>query len=207
MWTLLALSTLTASGADKAPRSDEAAQIETEYDHPRLHAAVMTMNGVFPGVRLGVELPLVLDVRDRKPKRRDFRKHGIGEIVVRPNAGFWIEPRNANNVFLGGEAGLRWTTHRGFRLGSYLGVNYLHAFNGGMTYNANEPGDVRPAPMAGNPGFLGMATLGLGTDWKKKKQNPFSVDFRAGAWVQAPFNNFILPGVMIELDVGWRFKP
>ena len=207
MWILLALSTLSAGAADESSRSDAAAMIETEYDHQRIHAGLVTMNAIFPGVRLGVEFPLLLDVRDRKPKRRDVRKHGIGEIVVRPNAGFWIEPRNANNVFLGGEAGVRWTTHRGFRFGSYLGVNYLHAFNGGMTYNASEPGNVRPAPLGGNPAFLGTAALGLGMDWKKKKQNPLSLDFRAGAWVQAPFNNFILPGVMLELDVGWRFKP
>lgn len=202
MWTVLTAAALTWAGTMDPPSAPQ--DIEQAYDTPRIRASLMTMDGVFPGVRGGVELPLVVGVRDRKLKRKDFRKNGIGEIVVAPTLGTWVEPRNASHVFFGAEAGLRWTKHRGLRIGWHLGANYLHAFNGGATYNATEPGQIRRAPLAGSPGFMPTTAFELGVDWGKRKNHPLSIDFRPGFWAQVPFNDGWLFGLSTELCVTWR---
>lgn len=137
-----------------------------------------------PGIVVGTEFDII------KTKRHDF--------FYTINLGSYIHPKNHIPVFLNSELGYRHNFNFGLSLDTMLGVGYFHRFVDGKVYHEKD-GEIVEKPNLGMPKVMPTFSLGAGYNFSRKFGKPFSLFFKAQAFGEYPYNNYIMPHFVLQL--------
>lgn len=154
-----------------------------------------------PGLRVGYETALWNKIKTQSNGNSRWRS-----LISKSHLGFYSHFRNHTGVFLNTQLGFRFTSPSGlYTEPLHFGIGYLHTFLGAKTFEVDEAGNVEPISLAGNSNlFLPYLTLiGVGYDFRKKRDKPFSVYCAVDVFLQYPENN--ASKLRLSIPVGFTY--
>ncbi|MEY3241796.1 MAG: hypothetical protein RIR11_3235 [Bacteroidota bacterium] len=156
-----------------------------------------------PGARVGYEFP----AWDRL-EEKGTNKSTIKEFVVKINVGFHTHKRNSTAVYVNATIGYRLTTNAGLIIEPlHIGTGYMYSFLGANTYSV-ENSTIRRIKKAGNSAFLTpyLSLIGLGYDFRKKQNLPFSAYFSIDPYLRYPVNTKTKLTLSVPVGFTYFFK-
>ena len=107
---------------------------------------------------------------------------------------------------MGSELGFRKTRKKGFKYEFLVGVNYLHTFLQGDTYEVGNDGAVKKVNLAGQSNLMIPFSFGLGYDFNYYYKKPISVCIKPGFFIQYPHNIAVAIRPTIDIGIYYYFK-
>jgi hypothetical protein len=157
------------------------------------------------GLKITTELPLL--TKDKvKTKNSGKIVNKRKEVFVTGNIGGYVHKRNHVALFVGSEIGYRKTRKNGFKYEFLLGLEYLHTFLQGDTYEVNDEGEVKKVNLAGQSNLMVPFSLGFGYDFNYHYKKPISISIKPGFFIQYPYNIAIALRPTIDLGIYYYFK-
>jgi hypothetical protein len=161
--------------------------------------ASFLMQGPYPGLRIGVELPLKETNYEQKGTTKTRERAAQFSLGMYHHGGFHT------NFFLTSDYVFRRLNKRGFITEFKTGLALSRTFLGATAYSVNESGQVSRENGAGNYYFMPSLNFGIGKDFSKTaSERPLSIYGNFNATGLLPYNGFILPLPIFE--IGARFK-
>ncbi len=164
-------------------------QGKNKFDLNPLRISYFGKSVMHPGVK--VSSPIINLVSDSSRITREF--------AVSPGLGIYYHPGNHTGIFLSAEAGFKIVFPKGLFLESYVGAGYLRTFLDGKTYVVAENGDVKRKYLAGDHQFMPSLGIGIGRRIIKAGSWLDGYFFRAGGFLQYPYNSMWLPNLNVEI--------
>jgi len=159
---------------------------------------------IYPGVRLGVELPVntinISKIR-KSGKTKDFTK----DRFITGNLSWYHHPAFHDNVYLSAGWTMRRTKSNGFLTEFSPEVGLSRTFLGGTTYKVDDNGNVSIKKCAGYYYALVSVGGGIGYDFSKTKRQPFSIFSKFNVFMMFPYNSTIY--LRPVLEIGLIYKP
>ena len=129
-------------------------------------------------------------------------------LVVAPELGGYVHPRNHYALFAGAYVGYRFRADRravGLVLQLQAGVAYQHTFVAGPVYTLDSDGDVTVGRDRGRATVKPSGALGLGYDLSARGSIPLEPFVRVEAHGRYPFNDYALFGFAAQVGAIYRF--
>ncbi len=158
---------------------------------------------VYPGVRMGLEIPLksiVLSRTKRKGKQEVFLK----DRFITGNVSWYHHPTFHDNVYATLGYSMRRTGDRGWFTEFSPELGYSRTFLGGTTYQVDEKGSVSVRRMAGYNYALVSLGCGLGYDLSVVQSRPFSVYYKFNVLLLFPYNSTYYIRPAMELGIIYK---
>ena len=157
------------------------------------------------GLKITTELPLL--TKD-KVKTKDSGKtvNKRKEIFIVGNIGGYFHKRNNIGFFIGSEIGYRKTRNHGFKYEFLLGLDYLHTFLQGDTYEVSDDGDVKRVRLAGQSNLMIPISIGFGYYLNYYYNKPFSISIKPGFFIQYPYNVAVAIRPTIDFGIYYHLK-
>ena len=157
------------------------------------------------GLKITTELPL-LTKNKVKTKNSGKIVNKRKEIFITGNIGGYFHKRNNIGVFIGSELGYRKTRKKGFKYEFLLGLDYLHTFLQGDTYEVSNDGNVKRVKLAGQSNLMIPISIGFGYDLNYYYKKPISVSIKPGFFIQYPYNIAVAVRPTIDFGIYYYFK-
>jgi hypothetical protein len=159
---------------------------------------------IYPGVRIGIELPVYTVVRIKSHDEKAVNKL-IKDRFASFNAGWYHHPDFHDNIYFTAEWRMRRTNKGGFFTEFSPGLGYSRTFLGATTYVVDNNGEVTIDKLAGYNYALLTFGGGLGYNFSEKKRLPLSLFCRFNILTMFPYNStFYIRPVM---ELGLIYKP
>ena len=159
---------------------------------------------VYPGVRVGVELP-VQTISITKTKKSGKTKDFVEDRFVTANLSWYHHPSFHDNSYLTVGWTMRRTKQSGFVTEFSPEIGLSRTFLGGTTYKVDDSGNVTIKKEAGYYYALVSVGGGIGYDFSKKKHKPLLIFSKCNVFMMFPYNSTIYLRPAIEL--GLVYKP
>jgi hypothetical protein len=157
------------------------------------------------GLKITTELSLL--TKDKvKTKNSGKIVNKRKEIFITGNIGGYFHKRNNIGVFIGSELGYRKTRKHGFKYEFLFGLDYLHTFLQGDTYEVNDDRDVKRVKLAGQSNLMIPISIGFGYDFNYYYKKPISVSIKPGFYIQYPYNIAVAVRPTIDFGIYYHFK-
>jgi len=159
---------------------------------------------IYPGARLGVELPVntiyISKIR-KSGKTRVFTK----DRFVTANLSWYHHPAFHDNVYLSVGWTMRRTKSNGFMTEFSPEVGLSRTFLAGTTYRVDDNGNVSIKKRAGYYYTLFSVGGGIGYDFSITQRKPFSIFSKFNVLMMFPYNSTIYLRPVVE--IGLIYKP
>jgi hypothetical protein len=157
------------------------------------------------GLRITTELPLL--TKDKvKTKNSGKIVNKRKDVFITGNIGGYFQKRNNIGILIGSELGYRKTRKKGFKYEFLFGLDYLHTFLQGDTYEVGEDGDVKRVKLAGQSNLMIPFSVGFGYDFNYYYNRPISVCIKPGFFIQYPYNIAVAIRPTIDFGIYYYFK-
>ena len=127
------------------------------------------------------------------------------KLVLSSNLGWYRHRRNHQAALLDVEVGGRMTSRLGFYGETSVGLGYFHRFADATVYEVDGSGRVSESERLGSPALMGLASFGVGWDFRRNYLPPISVNLRAGVFGEYPYNQYILAHFFLRAGIAYRF--
>lgn len=130
-------------------------------------------------------------------------------LVVAPELGWYIHPRNHHALFAGAQVGYRFRADRrapGFVFQLQAGVAYQRSFVRGPVYTLGEDGTIAMQRDRGRSTIKPSGALGFGYDLSARGGIPLEPFLRVEAHGRYPFNDYALFGFAAQVGAIYRFS-
>lgn len=153
---------------------------------------------IYPGFKLGLERPLVVnEYRRKRSSRPFFRERNVGA-----NLSLYHHPDYHTNWMLTVEYVRRHVGGRGFFTELVPGIGLSRTILGGTTYRIDDSGQVSQVAGAGNTYFMPSLGVGLGQDFSRNQTpRPVKLYTRLTLLALYPYNGALHPRPTIEVGV------
>ena len=180
---VLTLGALAPSAASQTLDEDDVALTANYFGETVLHG----------GATVGAEAYLM--------------ERGSYKMILAPNIGWYLHPRNHHGAFVDLQWGGRLTADFGLFGDAFLGLGYFHRFPDGDIYQVEEDGTLDGQANTGNPNLMGSAYLGVGWDLEKNGVAPLNLHLRFGGFGEWPFTatDVILPHFVTQAGLAYKF--
>jgi hypothetical protein len=168
-----------------------------------LHTARVSYFGesiTHPGLKFGMEFLL----SGKNSHSKTNGKVVYRQLTLAPNLGIYYHPGNHTAVFLNAEIGFRIIRPKGFMTQISAGAGYQRTFLAAKTYQINQQGEAQRVYLAGSDRFMPCMNITAGKMMKGENSRIISYFGGIGAFLQYPFNNMWLPGLVLELGIAFR---
>lgn len=157
-----------------------------------------------PGVKLGVEIPLVYRTRT---KDRLWGERVIDrELYLEPAFVGWHHWGNHTPLTLQAQLGWRRVGHRGWTREVVLSQGVTYAVNAGVTYGF-QGDELRGSRLAGRTMSATSMGFGVGRDLNKARGVGLAWHVRPTMTIWAPYNTAIAPVFTVEFGVRRAWLP
>ena len=158
------------------------------------------------GALAGIVFPWKSKIVTATAKKSGQKEERNRDIIVASDIGFYRYPYNNSGLFFDAGIGKRYYKAHPYFFEWLIKVGVLRTFYDGLVYRVDGNGNVSVLKSFGRYYALtGFASV-IGYDFHRgKKPQPFALAFTPSAWVQYPYNSFILPHVSCELIFLYRF--
>jgi hypothetical protein len=158
---------------------------------------------IYPGARFGFELPVRSIELIKKKSNRE--KIVIKDRFITAQIGWYHHPSFHDNLYLTGGWTMRRIRPKGFFTQFSPEIGYSRTFIAGATYIVDENDEIHIKKIAGNNFLLLSLGVGLGYDFEKTKNKPFSIYSKFNVLLMYPYNStFYLRPTM---ELGFIYKP
>jgi hypothetical protein len=159
---------------------------------------------IYSGARVGFEFPVTatsIATINKSGFIKDFEK----EQFITTQLSWYHHPAFQDNIYLTAGWKMRRTKSTGFFTEFSPEIGISRAFLGGTTYQVDDNGNVTIKKYAGY--FYAVASVGggIGYDFSKTKQKPFSVFSKLNILTMYPYNSTIY--LRPTLEIGLIYKP
>jgi len=159
---------------------------------------------IYPGARVGFEFPLTITniaTINKSGIKKDFEK----EQFITTQLSWYHHPAFHDNLYFTAGWTIRRTKSTGFFTEFSPEIGVSRTFLGGTTYKVDDNGNVTLKKYSGY--FYAVASVGggIGYDFSKTKQKPFSVFSKLNILTMFPYNSTIY--LRPTLEIGLIYKP
>jgi len=159
---------------------------------------------IYPSARLGVEFP-VETICLTKISKSGKEKNITQDRLVTANLSGYHHPAFHDNVYLSVGWTMRRTKLNGFLTEFSPEAGLSRTFLGGTTYQVDNNGNASIKKCAGYYYALVSVGGGIGYDFSKTKQQPFSIFSKFNVLMMFPYNSTIY--VRPVMEIGFIYKP
>jgi hypothetical protein len=159
---------------------------------------------IYPGARLGIEIPvntIYLSPVNKEGIKQAFMK----DRYLTAKLSWYHHPAFHDNLYFTAGWTMRRTRSTGFFTEFSPEIGISRTFLGGTTYQVDENGNASIKKHAGYYYAVASAGGGIGYDFSKTKQKPFSVFSKLNILTMFPYNSTIY--LRPTLEIGLIFKP
>ncbi len=150
----------------------------------------------YPGMKLGVELPMI--------EKTIIKKNGkliTKDRFININYGFYHHSTFHSNNWLTAEWLKRRSNPKGFMTEANVGLGYSRTFLTNATYEVDDNGQIIKINSAGNNYLHFTMGVGLGYTFKKETKIPITGYLKTNLMILTPYNHFIYLRPTLELGV------
>lgn len=174
-----------------------------DYQQTAIRVAYFGENMFHPGVKIGIEYPLKAKEMIKTKKNDKVKRRGLAWITG-ANLGFYRHKKNHTGLFLNGEFGGRFLTHKAKKIELSIGMGYIHTILDGETFTVDSGGQVSSKGITGQGGLMPSISLGWGKDLYWKNKSPWGWHLKGQYFFQIPYNAALLLRTGIELGLSYR---
>lgn len=159
------------------------------------------LQGIYPGLRVGIEQPLKQTTLS--DKNGNIVKYKDQSVLY--SVGFYYHGGFHTNFFATSEYIFRRIGKNGFITEFKSGLSLSRTFLGATTYEVDSNGNITKMSGAGNFYLMPSLNFGIGKDFGIRKPSlPLTISANLNLAGLLPYNGLILPTPMLE--VGFRYK-
>jgi hypothetical protein len=159
---------------------------------------------IYPGAQFGFEFP-VTSTEVIIQKKTGIQKEVAKDRYITTQMSWYHHPAFHNNIYLTAGWTMRRTRSTGFFTEFSPEIGISRTFLGGTTYLVDENEAVTIKKHAGYFYALVSVGGGIGYDFSKTKQKPFSVFSKLNLLAMFPYNSSIY--LRPTLEIGLIYKP
>lgn len=174
-----------------------------DYQQVAVRVSYFGENMFHPGLKMGIEYPLKVKEMIKTKKNGNTKRRGLAWIMA-TNLGFYRHKKNHSGLFLNGEFGGRFITHKAKKLDFALGLGYIRTILDGETFIVDDQGQVQSKSTTGQGGFMPSISIGWGQDFYWKKKSPWAWHIKGQYFFQIPYNAALLLRTGMEVGVSYR---
>ena len=164
---------------------------------PRAVNMSLVAQGIRPGVKLGMDIPL-LRQQHRSDRRPEGRKLTQRDMSVEPAVSVWHHWGNHTPITAGAQLFYRRGKESGWQRELFVGQGITYAINAGITYSFDQSGTLQGSRLAGRWMSATQVGFGLGRD---RSDTDMAWHVRPTLMVWAPYNDTIAPVFLLEMGV------
>lgn len=159
---------------------------------------------IYPGARFGFEFP-VYTIYETTVKKSGIKKDYVKDRFITAQLSWYHHPAFHDNIYLTAGWTMRRTKLTGFFTELSPEIGLSRTFLGGTTYQVDDNGNITVQKLAGYYYALTSVGGGIGYDFSKTKQKPFSVFSKLNLLLIFPYNSTIY--LRPTLEIGLIYKP
>ncbi len=171
--------------------------------HPKSEIKLSLLGSIkYPGLRLGVELPLRLKevIKTKKPKTI----YKVRSLTF--NAGYYHQKDFHDNFYFTAEWQMRRICEKGWFSEFAPGIGYSRTFLGGTTYTVGDNGVISIHKFAGFNYAVITLAAGFGYDFSLRKSAPLKIFGKLSMLSMFPYNNRVYLRPTIETGIVYAPK-
>ncbi|MCP4441524.1 MAG: hypothetical protein GY810_21660 [Aureispira sp.] len=167
--------------------------------------------GILPGVKVGVEYPILIGTVEKEKQRKRKKKEPKIRTIRNKHellGGFslgYTPLLNQHRLFFNLEVGYRITRKHGWFFDAWIGCAYENFVNTGKTFKVDDSGTVSKVPLASRGYVSPNLGIGFGYDFTQRLDFPMTVYTRILPAFRLGYNN-VSAVTSVYLDAGVSYK-